>query len=576
MYRCSFPFYQSKLEKHRRWCAPVEWSVYLFAVLATFSIGLAQPPQEPSSIMLADVTEQSAIRFEHFSGGTGKHFIVETVTSGLATFDYDNDGLLDIYFLNGAPLQNAKVDNPPRNQLFRNEGGFQFKDVTLQSGVGDVGFALGTAVGDYDNDGDADIVISNFGRTVLLDNSGDGTFVRREFSGPNRPRVGAGVCMLDIERDGNLDLYVANYVDFTFDKDVSRMIFGVPAAPGPKDYRPDTDALYHNDGAGMFLDVSQSSGIATVAGAGMGAVAFDFDEDSDTDIFVCNDSAANFLFENQGDGTFQEIALLAGVAYDVTGSQQASMGVDLADFDGNGHLDLITTNFMEEIPTLYLNSGLGYFDDIGAAAGLGVADRSVTWGVAFGDLDNDSWPDLLIAAGHLLERVAQINDSEKFQAPNALLRNLGGQRFQDNTHSSAAVSQEKVSRGLAVDDLDADGLLDAVILNLNDMAQILRNQTVTTSNFVQLKLIGTSSTRDAVGARVKVLDAGRQQVQEVVIGRGYQSHFGTRLHFGLGGQAGPVAVQVNWPSGEVSDYQINALSSRYLLVEGDEQPIQVR
>ncbi|MCA9193808.1 MAG: CRTAC1 family protein [Planctomycetales bacterium] len=501
---------------------------------------------------LQDVTPESGIQFQHFSGNSGKHFIVETVASGLVSFDFDGDGLLDIYFLNGAPLLNRSADPQPTNHLYRNEGDFRFHDVTQRAGVGDTGFALGGVAGDFDNDGDQDLFISNFGNTVLLENSGDGTFVRREYSAPHeRPQVGAGLALLDINRDGLLDLYVANYVQFGFDRDVSREIFGVPAAPGPKDYLPEKDCLYLNLGEGNFLDISAQSGISDVAGTGMGVIAFDFDRDSDTDIFVGNDSAPNFLFENLGESSFAEIGLLAGLAYDVTGAQQATMGVDFGDYNHDGWLDLVTTNFADEVPTLYENSGAGFFDDVGVAAGLGVANRSVTWGVAFVDIDNDSWLDLYIAAGHLISGVSRLNDTERFEAPNLLLLNDGGGKFTNWSHTVKGDRPERVSRSVAVDDFNNDGRVDVAVLNLNDTPQLYANVCNSTpaNHFLNLHLVGQLSNRDGVGCEVIVRAGSLQLAQQTCRGRGYQSHFGSRLHFGLGKHATVDSITISWPSG---------------------------
>ncbi|MEQ1830124.1 MAG: VCBS repeat-containing protein, partial [Pirellula sp.] len=391
--------------------------VWFVAWQITMGVCGAQSPRAP--ISLVDVTQSSGIVFEHFSGRSGKSYLVETVTSGLVTFDYDNDGWVDVYLLNASPLLNEPVHPPPTNRLFRNVGGMRFVDVTTQSGSGDLGFALGVTAGDYDNDGDQDLFVSNFGPNIMLENNGDGTFAKHLFEPTKtKRRVGAGVALLDIDRDGNLDLFFANYIDFSFDQRGTRKVFGIPTAPGPKDYKPDTSTLYRNLGDGNFRDVSVESGVGLIAGPGMGIVAFDFNGDQKTDIFVGNDSAANFLFENKGNGSFEEIGLLSGVAYDLTGAQQGTMGADVGDFDCDGDLDLVTSNFMDEIPTLYCNSGKGYFDDVGAAIGLGVAARSVKWGVGFADFDLDSWPDLFMASGHLIAGISKVKDSETFASRN--------------------------------------------------------------------------------------------------------------------------------------------------------------
>lgn len=527
------------------------------------------------TVRFEDVTSRSGIDFQHFSGGTGKHFIVETVTAGVATLDYDQDGLLDIYFLNGAPLLDAQVDKAPVNRLFRNRGNFEFEDVTAEAGVGDPGFALGVSVADYDADGDEDILLSNFGPNVLFENLADGTFAKRTFQGGNgKPRVGAGVALFDADSDGLLDIYFANYIQFTFDKDVNREIFGVPAAPGPKDYEPDTDTLYRNLGDGSFADVSDQSGISSVAGAGMGVVAFDFDNDSDTDVFVCNDSAANFLFENDGQGNFEETAVFASVAYGASGDQQASMGVDVADFNHDGHLDLVTTNFMDEVPTLYKNSGEGYFDDIGSAARLGIANRNVTWGVGFADFNQDSWDDLFIASGHLIEGTAAVNDTEQFESPNVCMLSEAGKVF-TQVADTVAFATKQVSRGVALDDLDLDGAVDIVVLNLNDRPQVIRNSSMTGPS-LRISLVGTSANRDGIGARVEIQVNGQSLFKERVAGRGYQGHFGAILQFGLAQKDDAITAKITWPGGRVDEYSgLRAIAGnqRYVLVEGNQNAV---
>ena len=556
-------------------------SNYLLATCFVFlSLGGLCRGQAP--ILLEDVTQASGIDFEHFSGRTNKFYIIETVTAGLATFDYDNDGLIDIYFLNGAdpldPRNEKRKSNAPTNRLFRNMGNMKFTDVTSQSGSGDLGFAVGVTAGDFDNDGDQDLFVSNFGPNILLQNNGDGTFERREFPPTDtRRRVGAGVALLDIDGDGNLDVYFANYVDFSFDQRGTRFVFGVPGAPGPLDFNPEKSTLYRNSGDGEFVDISSASGIDLVAGPGMGIVAFDFDGDHDTDVFVSNDSAANFLFENKGNSTFEEIALLAGVAYDLTGAQQGTMGADVADFDGDGDLDLVTTNYMGEIPTLYRNSGNGYFDDLGAAVGLGTAAQSVKWGVGFADFDLDSWPDLFMASGHVLASISRVKDSEKFATPNYVFRNLNGKRFADvsSTVGSAAKAID-VSRGIALDDLDNDGDVDVVVLNLDDQPQLIQNATTNTNHYLQLQLSGKHSNRDAIGSIVTIRCGNSTMAQAVVSGRGYQSHFGTRLSFGLGQAPEPVTVSVQWHAGEKQEFKNIAADQFLLLIENEAKPIKLR
>lgn len=535
----------------------------IFLLLSLLSVAGGQ------DFRLQDVTEKSGLSFQHFSGLSGKNYIVETITCGIATFDFDGDGLIDIYLPSGNTLQGKPIDPQQKNRLFRNLGNMRFVDVTDQSGAGDLSFAMGVAAGDMDHDGDVDLWVANFGDILLLENCGDATFHRRviDQSSGEVPRIGAGISLLDFDSDGWLDVFVSRYVKFDYSKDVSRLIYGIPGAPGPTDYPPDSDALYRNNGDGSFVDVSKASGIANQSGPGMGVVSFDYDDDGDSDIFVCNDSAANFLYENQGDGTFEEVALLMGLAYDVTGAKQASMGVDVGDVDRDGFLDLITTNFLGEIPPLYQNSGAGFFDDIGASAGLGRADTNVSWGVGLVDLDNDRWQDCFIVAGHLIEGVADITDADKFEAAHVVLRNHEGQ-FVPAEVEGDALNNIKVSRGAAFDDLDNDGWLDAVILNLNSSAQLIHNETSAEDrHFLQLRLVGTRSNRSAAGAKIRVRAGGQELVSEHILGRGYQSHFGDRIHFGLGSSAIVESIEITWPSGSVQKISNVEADQELLVVE---------
>ncbi len=434
-----------------------------------------------------------------------------------------------------------------------------------------MGFALGVVAGDLDNDGDADLFVTNYGPSVLLDNQGDGTFERRTLQNDGeRIRVGAGACLLDFDGDGDLDLFESRYVDFTFEQKVSRTIFGVPAAPGPKDYNPEPDRLLQNDGAGNLIDVSLKAGIAGSSGAGMGVVAFDFDGDFDADIFVCNDSAANSLFESIAPGKFDEIAQLAGVAYGADGGQQASMGVDAADIDHDGDLDLVATNFEDEIPNLYVNSGLGYFDDKGAATGLGKASGNVTWGIGLADLDNDTWDDCYIAAGHLIDGLTT-DGVNRFRARNFVLKNLQGKLVADGVGGDAQQSQQ-VSRGCALDDLDNDGRIDITVLNLDAKPQVIQNVSTNENGFLSLRLVGTNVNRDAVGATVEMVVGQERWVKQQIAGRGYQSHYGTRLHFGLGNAKKIDLLRIHWSKDDVQQWEDLALQGQAVIVQGQSGP----
>jgi hypothetical protein len=523
---------------------------FCIAVLIPCVARSAPPP--PCAIRLVDVTASSGVTFRHHHGGSGQGYIVEGMTAGLATFDYDGDGLIDIYFLNGAPLKGTVVDAPPRDALYRNNGDWTFTDVTQEAGVGDLGHSMGVAVGDYDNDGDPDLFVNNFGPNVLYRNNGDGTFtnvIADVGAGPGN-EVGAGASFFDMDADGDLDLYVANYVNFTYENHVPIVIDGQRFQAGPQYYKPVPDSLYQNDGDGSFTDVSGPSGIASVAGPGMGTVCFDYDDDGDSDVFVCNDGKPNFLFQNDGRGRFKEVGLLAGVAYDFHGKAHSSMGVDCGDFDNDGLLDLFETSYQSEMPVLYRNLGGGFFEDATSVARIdSQLFAHVEWGTGLVDFDQDGDRDLFIACGHF-DRIELLDDRTALRVPNFLLMNDGRGRFTDvSKRAGNGLSVVESSRGAAFDDLDNDGDIDGVVLNSHAPPTILRNESETDNRWLQIQLRGVTSNRDGVGARVKVFAGDGAQTVEVHSGRGYQSHYGSRLHFGLGARERGERIEVRWPGG---------------------------
>jgi hypothetical protein len=507
-------------------------------------------------IQLRDVTTQSGVEFRHTDGGSGRRYIVEYVSAGLALFDYDMDGDVDIYFLNGAPVRGT--DKPavaPCNALYRNDGGWKFTDVTQQAGVGDTGHGLGVTVGDYDNDGDPDLYVNNFGPNVLYRNNGDGTFtdVTRQAGVANGNRVGAAASFLDMDADGDLDLYVADYIRFSYEKHAVRTMQGYSVYPSPRDYAPDPDTLFRNNGDGTFTDVSVESGIAAHAAPGMGMVCADYDDDGDTDIFVGNDASANFVFRNNGAGQFEEVGLLSGFAYDMNGTVQGTMGVDCGDFDNDGRLDFHVTSYQHELATLYKNAGGGFLDDVTNSTGIGLGTLSeVTWGNGFVDFDNDGDRDMFIACGHLYDNVDQFDDRTSYQARNMLFENLGGGKYRNVSEQGGdGMAVKRSSRGAGFDDLDNDGDVDVVILNSRREPTLLRNESVTGNHWIEIQLRGTKANRDGVGARVEVAAGELTQVAEVHSGRGYQSHYGSRLHFGLGKHRQVDLVRVRWVGGGV-------------------------
>ena len=507
-----------------------------------------------AEIKLTDVTQETGIPFRHTAGGSGRHYIVEYISAGLAMFDYDQDGDVDIYFLNGAPQPGTDRVRVPTNALYRNDGDWKFTDVTAQAGVGDTGHGLGVTVGDYDNDGDPDLYVNNHGPNRLYQNNGDGTFsdATAQAGVGNGNRVGAGTCFLDYDADGDLDLFVANYVRFRYDQHIVRTRQGYPIFPSPRDYEPEADTLFRNEGDGTFIDVSRESGIAEKAGPSMGTVCADYDGDGDTDILVANDVHANFLFQNNGQGRFREVGLLSGFAYDQRGAVQGSMGVDCGDFDNDGQLDFHVTSYQDELATLYRSSRNHVLVDVTTATGLGPGTRlPVTWGNGLVDLDNDGDVDVFIATGHLGENMEKYDNAAAFRTGNVVLENRGDGKFKNVSAAAGdGLRIKESSRGAGFDDLDNDGDLDAVILNTESTPTLLRNDTDKSNNWIGIRLRGNKSNRDGVGAQVRITANGRQQLQEVHSGRGYQSYFGSRLHFGLGTASRVDEVTIRWVGGK--------------------------
>jgi hypothetical protein len=515
---------------------------------------LLQAAEAPSPIQFTDVTRQTGITFVHTDGSSGRRYIVESVCCGLATFDYNGDGKVDILFLNGAPLPGSPITTPPpRNALYRNDGGWKFTDVTRAAGLGDTNYHLGVCVGDYNNDGFPDIYLNNFGPNILYRNNGDGTFTDVTLAAgvANGNKVGAGACFLDIDGDGNLDLFVANYVDFNFAKHQTRNINGHPAYVGPMIYGPVPATLFRNNGDGTFTDISRESGIAAHAGTGMGVVCADYDDDGDTDIIVGNDAMANFVWRNDGSGHFEEVGLLTGLAYDRNGVGLGTMGVECGDYNNDGRLDFYMTSYQKQWAILYRNLGGGIFEDVTHTTGAGTGTfNQVTWGAGLIDFDNDGDRDLFIACGHLQDNVELWDDTTSYEERNLLLENTGHGKFVDvSARSGDGLAVKRSSRGAAFDDLDYDGKIDVVILNSRREPTLLRNDSPGQNHWIQIRLRGTRSNRDGIGARIKVVTGDLTQVDEVHSGRGYQSHYGMYPHFGLGKRTRIDRIEVRWIGG---------------------------
>ncbi|MHC4440728.1 MAG: CRTAC1 family protein, partial [Planctomycetota bacterium] len=529
-------------------------------LLSTITVGLACVNNISSAgtqcpIQLSDVTKDSGVTFKHTDGSSGNYYVMETVSAGLALFDYDGDADVDIYFLNGSPLPGTQTKASPRNALYRNDGNWKFTDMTGEAGVGDTGYGLGVAVADYDNDGDPDIYLNNYGKNVMYRNNGDGTFVdvAKEAGVGNGNKVGAGACFLDMEGDGDLDLFVASYLVFSSNTHTKVQGSHKSRYISPRYFQPIPNTLYRNNGNGTFTDISTDSGVGAHAGWGMGMICSDYDNDNDTDIFIANDVWANFLFQNDSNGYFEEVGLMAGVAYDAGGQAQAGMGVDCGDYNNDGLLDFYMTNYQKEQSTLYKNVGNAMFEEVTFITGAGTGTlNNVTWGNGFVDFDNDGDRDIFIACGHLQDNIEKFDDTSTYHQRNILMMNIGNEKFVDvSDECGDGLKVNLSSRGAGFDDLDNDGDIDVVILNSRREPTILRNDSANENHWIQIRLQGIKTNREGVGARVKVVAGDLVQIDEVHSGRGYQSHYGTRLHFGLGKSDRIDRIEVRWIGGGV-------------------------
>lgn len=521
--------------------------------MTALALGGCRPQSHPGAPMrLVDVTTASGIDFVHDDGGSGRRYIVEPMSAGLATFDYDLDGLIDVHLPNGAALPGSVRSDPVRDGFFRNIGDMRFESRGASSGLDDTGFGLGVVVGDYNEDGFPDVFLNNLGPNVLLLNNGDGTFtdITADAGLSGDTLVGAGACFLDADNDGDLDLYVGNYLEFDPSRIIDRSVNGIPTYPSPYDFRGVPDAFHRNDGDGTFTDASGDSGIAQKSARAMGCIAVDTDADGDTDILVADDGDPNLHWINDGSGAFEEQGLATGLAYDGFGDENAGMGVDCADCDADGLIDVLVTTYRGQSPVFYRNLGGGLFEDATAVVGLGSGTFSqVKWGCGLVDFDDDGWCDVFIANGHTDDTAEQIDPGACYRCRPSVLRNVGGRFTNVTDQAGPGLVDRHCSRGAAFDDLDNDGDVDVVVLNSRDAPTVLRNDRRPGAHWIDVELRGTTANRDAVGATVRVTADGRTSVRQVHAGRGYQGHFGSRLHFGLGEADRVDQIEVEWPGG---------------------------
>ena len=518
-------------------------------------------PEGASPVTYVDVAQQAGLTIPNVWGGVkSKKYIVEAKGSGLAFFDFDHDGWLDIYLTNGMRFEETYTpENAPTSHLYKNNRDGTFTDVTAKSGLARTGWQTGVCVGDYDNDGWDDLFCGAWGHNVLWHNNGDGTFTdvtKKAGLTEERVRWGTGCTWLDYDRDGRLDLFVCNYIEL----DISKVPIpgqtgycqwkGIPVMCGPRGLPGGLNILYHNNGDGTFTDVSEKAGVLKPGPRySITAVSYDFDNDGWPDIYVAVDSEPSILFHNNHDGTFEDIGVMAGCAYNEDGQEQAGMGLGVADYDGDGWLDIFKTNFQDDTCDLYHNNGDGTFTDVTFVSGVGVNTQYVNWGAGFVDYDNDGWADIFHVTGHVYPEIESYNLDAQFKSPRIVYRNLGNGKFKDvSAQMGSGVTQKMSSRGCAFGDYDNDGDIDVLVLNMNDPLSLLRNEGGNKNNWIKIKLVGTKCNRTAIGARVRVVTGKHAQMDEVHCGTSVMSQSDLRLHFGVGQAKLIDLIEVKWPT----------------------------
>ncbi len=539
------------------------WSHEVPAASDPFSASIK--PRSPFGVKLVDVADQAGLRDGCvFGNNITKRWIIETTGCGIAFFDYDNDGWPDIFMVNGTTIAGFPKNQGPTNHLYHNNRNGTFTDITEKAGLQRTGWGQGVCIGDYDNDGWDDLFITYWGQNALYHNNGDGTFtdvaLRAGLYQPGPlPRWNTGACFVDYDRDGHLDLFIANYVALNL-KEAPALGSGkychwkgVPVMCGPRGLPPSANLLYHNNGDGTFTDVTEKAGILKTPGHYcFTALTGDFDNDGWPDIYVACDSTPSILYHNNRDGTFTDIGIAAGCGLNGDGNTQAGMGATAGDYNCDGWLDIFKTNFSDDTSSLYLNDGHGSFSDATFDAGIGLNTRWLGWGCGFADLNNDGWADIFLANGHVYPEVERAGIDEPFKEPKIVYRNLRNGRFEDvSSRAGPGVSLLRSARGVAFGDFDNDGGVDVVVNNMNDTPTLLYNIGGNHNRWLKVKVIGVKSNRSSIGARVRVVAGSHSQIDEVRSGGSYISQNELRLHFGLGPLEEVDLVEVKWPSGMV-------------------------
>ena len=530
-------------------------NILILLLITVVVKGVIDPPaMADTSIQFVDVTQEAGIHWRHVDGRSGQKYFMETLGSGAAFFDYDADGDADLYFVNGAPLPGYVAEEVPTNCLYQNNGDGTFTDVTERAGVGDTSYGHGCAVGDYNNDGQLDLYVTNYGTNRLYRNNGDGTFTDiAEIAGVTEPRWSSSCAFADYDRDGHLDLYVVNYIVFDIDENpwCGLKEKGIRAYCEPDNFPAQSDTLFRNNGDGTFTDVTKSAGIYNTTGKGLGVVWGDYNNDSAPDIYVANDSTENLFYHNNGDGTFEEVGFMIGVALSEDGAAENGMGTAFGDWNNDGWFDLTVTNYAQQTNTLYHNDADGFFTDTTATTKTAqVTYPYLGWATAFIDYDNDGYQDLFVANGHLHENLAELGQQGTYGQRNLLFRNNYDDTFTEVSETlGPGMRLEDVSRGATFADYDLDGDIDIVVTNSNTAPRLLRNDGGNQKNWLQVRLVATKGPTDAIGARVSIKTGDFLQTREVRSGDGYLSQRDLTLHFGIGDYAQVDSIEVQWQSG---------------------------
>jgi hypothetical protein len=544
------------------------------------------PESDPLGVNFINVARESGLNAKTIFGGEHKNkYLLETTGCGVAFYDYDNDGWLDVFLVNGSRLEGFPSGSEPTSHLFRNNRDGTFTDVTTKAGVGHSGWGQGVCIGDYDNDGWEDLFVTYYGKNILYHNNGDGTFSdvsQKAGVAGKGMRWNTGCAFVDYDRDGHLDLFVANYIDMDLatapvPESGPCLYKGVLVACGPPGLQGGKNILYHNNGDGTFTDVSEAAGIFRANGTyGLGVLTADFDNDGWPDIYVANDSTASALYHNKKNGTFEDIAIEAGCALSPDGKPQAGMGVSAADYDLDGNLDLLKTNFAGDTPSLYRNMGAGNFEDATFGAGLGAHTQFLGWGCGFLDFDNDGWPDILLCNGHVYPEVEQLKTEAGYAQRKLLYKNLRNGHFADvSLQAGTGISDPAACRGCAFGDFDNDGDVDVVVNTVNDYPQLLRCDSKGENNWIKIRTIGTKSNRSGIGVRLTCTThvpgevKPHRQIDEVRSGGSYISQSDLRVHFGLGQAEKVDVLEIRWPSGHVDSLKDVKANQLIFVKEGE-------